>query len=200
MSEGLQSRVVQHRHRVACLGHDAREICTELVNEFREAGRRLAREALAPPTGGSLSVRLDHGFAVTCQGCHLPTVRHEELVWVRECDLEQEIVRYIGGPPPSSDALLHHRVLSSRPDCGALVFARTLTPIRLDGCRGIRWIPEMDGDILGLAHQLLEMIDPPCGPIVVGRHAYLAGSCHLEDAVSAVLDLHRRLASLRAGN
>jgi hypothetical protein len=194
MSQALRSQQLDSRYQVTCLEAESDAHCSRLHATFVAAGHQLARAGLAPPSGGSLSIRLDHGFAVTCEGCHLPATRADEIVWVRECDIDQEIIRYVGITAPPADAILHHRILASRPDCGALVHAYTLTPASTRGRRGVRSIPaQLNGDRLALAHAVLEQIEIPRAPVVVGGQHYIAGGDRLADAVSAIVDLHRRL-------
>lgn len=193
MTEALSTQLPDRRFLAACLDAAPHALCQELHDTILAAGVRLARAGLAPPAGGSLSARLDHGFAITCQGCHLPATRRDELVWVRECDLDQGIVRYIGSATPPEDTLLHHRVLASRPDCGALVHARTLTPVTPAGRRGFRAVSAGGRDPLALAMAVLEQIGMPRAPVLIGGQQYFAGAETLAEAVTAVIDLHREL-------
>jgi hypothetical protein len=193
MTEALRTQHLDRRFLAACLDASPDPHCQGLHAAILDAGLRLARAGLAPPGGGSLSVQLDHGFAITCHGCHLPATRRDELLWVRECDLDNEIVRYVGAAPPPVDAVLHHRILASRPDCGALVHAHSLTPLTTRRRRGIREVPDAPGDPLTLALAVLEQIEIPRAPVLVGRRRYIAGARTLCEAVTAVVDLHREL-------
>lgn len=167
-----------------------------LFPRFRAAGDRLRAHGMTPLNGGNLSVRVPDGFAVTASGSHLGALEPDDVVLVRRCDVAAEEVCWEGARAPSSESLLHHLVLRTHPEAGAVVHAHD--PAATRAALAAAGLPETDREepygTLALAQRALATFAAGGRLIVLRDHGYVAVAATLEEAIEDVVATHRRLA------
>lgn len=186
------------KYTAHCSGAAQPEACVRLQPVFRAEGQRLARYGMAPANGGNMSVRLASGFAVTASECHLSDIEPDEVVWVESCDLATQQVHYQGPRLPTSEAMLHHRILEARPECDAVVHAhdQLATSTELAGL-----VPETVREepygTLALAELACTTFGTDQRIIVLRNHGYVAVGADLPGVVDLIVAMHERLLQRR---
>jgi len=184
--------------------HDCRLGCAlpaavaALFPRFLAAGDRLRAHGMTPLNGGNLSVRVPGGFAVTASGSHLGALEPDDVVLVPRCDVAAEEVCWVGARAPSSESLLHHLVLETHPEAGAVVHAHD--PIATRAALAASGLPETEREepygTLALARRALETFARGGRLIVLRDHGYVAVAATLEEAVDDIVATHLRIAGV----
>jgi methylthioribulose-1-phosphate dehydratase len=102
------------------------------VQQIIDAGRRLDARGLAAATSGNLSVRVEHGIAITVSGSHKGRLRHTDVMLV---DAE---ARALDGRSPSAETPLHAALYRLYPRVNAVLHVHSAAAVTLTRCR-----PEM---------------------------------------------------------
>lgn len=182
------------KYEARCSAAAQPEACVALQPLFHAEGERLARYGMTPANGGNMSVRLESGFAVTASGCHLSDIEPDEVVWVEDCDLTTQQVRYQGPRQPTSEAMLHHQILVARPASHAVVHAHdeVATSTELAGL-----VPETVREepygTLALAELACATFGADQSIIVLRNHGYVAVGADLSSVVDQIVAMHERL-------
>jgi len=167
---------------------------SDLFPEFKHDAEILKQHGMTPKNGGNMSRRFAQGFVLTTSGCNLGVMEPDELVYVVDCSLESEEVRYAGPREPSSEAILHHLSSQDRPDAGAVMHAHdpVATAEIIAG-----EVPETRKEepygTLALARMAMETFAKERRIIVLKNHGYVAIGTNLQEATRIIVDTHLRL-------
>jgi ribulose-5-phosphate 4-epimerase/fuculose-1-phosphate aldolase len=103
---------VKGRHRAA-----VRELC--------KAGKTLAAHGLTPGTSGNISVRVEHGYAMSPTNASLGDLEPENVA------LLDESGAHVGGPDPTKERALHLAFYERQPDVRAIVHVHSTYAVAL---------------------------------------------------------------------
>lgn len=168
--------------------------CLERIPEFKDNADRLREHGMTPKNGGNMSVRGAEGFAITASGCNLGIMEPGEVIYVRDCALNEKTVRYEGPLEPSSESFLHHLIYRSRPEARAVVHAHD--PATADAPLGadLEETPrEEPYGTVELARLAIETFQEDRTVIVLRNHGYVAMGRSLTEVVDTILAVHKRL-------
>lgn len=162
--------------------------------EFKSVCERLRESGMTDANAGNLSVRTAGGFIITSAGSNLGSLKHNELVFVSDCNIEREEVYYSGTEKPSSEAMMHYLIYKERPGIKAVIHAhdKLISGINITDTCPVSEKEYLYGSI-ELAKMAILTFRKSGNIIVLKNHGYVAVGIDLSAACDLVIKTHNHL-------
>ena len=166
---------------------------------FKRICDRLKVHDMTPANAGNLSIRYRDGLIITASGSNLGNFEENELIFVKKCRVEDELVLYHGPIKPSSESIMHWLIYKKRPEAAAVIHAHD----EFATCSGllVGEIEESNREELygsiELANMAIEMFSRAEKIFVLKKHGYIAVGPDLDSTSDLVVDTHLRLLKKR---
>lgn len=164
---------------------------------FRRVCERLKENDMTCANAGNLSVRHQDGLIVTSTGSNLGCLEKNELVFIDQCNADEEKVFYYGPIKPSSETIMHWLIYQKRPEALAIIHAHDefATCSKLLEGRVHETGCEKPYGSVELARTAIETFERAERIIVLKNHGYVAVGNSLDEACDLVVATHLKLSS-----
>ena len=172
--------------------------CIQCISSFKENGKILFDNDMAPANGGNMSLRYEKGFLITASECNLGYIEDNEITYVEEYSLKDKVVKYRGKRPPSSETFLHGLLFEDKRDILAIIHAhdKVATSMDLTGVIHETEREEPYGTI-ELAELCLKTFRKGNDIIVLKNHGYVAAGSSLTGTTEVIVKMHEYLIQLK---
>lgn len=172
--------------------------CKEYIPFFKENGKILFDNDMAPANGGNMSLRYEKGFLITASGCNLGHIEDNEITYVEEYSLKDKLVKYRGKRLPSSETFLHGLLFNEKKDILSVIHAhdKVATSMDLTGVIHETEREEQYGTV-ELAKLCLEIFREGSDIIILKNHGYVAAGSSLSSATEVIVKMHEYLIKLK---
>jgi len=166
---------------------------------FKRICDRLKVHDMTPANAGNLSIRHRDGLIITASGSNLGNFEENELIFVKKCRVEDELVLYHGPIKPSSESIMHWLIYKKRPETEAIIH----THDEFATCSEllVGEIEESNREepygSVELANMAIEMFSRAEKIFVLKNHGYIAVGPDLNSTSDLVVDTHIRLLKKR---
>ena len=166
---------------------------------FKRICDRLKVHDMTPANAGNLSIRYRDGLIITASGSNLGNFEENELIFVKKCRVEDELVLYHGPIKPSSESIMHWLIYKKRPEAAAVIHAHdefaTCSELLVGEIEESN--REESYGSVELANMAIEMFSRTEKIFVLKNHGYIAVGPDLDSTSDLVVDTHLRLLKKR---
>lgn len=166
---------------------------------FKRICDRLKVHDMTPANAGNLSIRYRDGLIITASGSNLGNFEENELIFVKKCRMEDELVLYHGPIKPSSESIMHWLIYKKRPEAAAVIHAHdefaTCSELLVGEIEESN--REEPYGSVELANMAIEMFSRAEKIFVLKNHGYIAVGPDLDSTSDLVVDTHLRLLKKR---
>ena len=166
---------------------------------FKRICDRLKVHDMTPANAGNLSIRYRDGLIITASGSNLGNFEENELIFVKKCRVEDELVLYHGPIKPSSESIMHWLIYKKRPEAAAVIHAHdefaTCSELLVGEIEESN--REESYGSVELANMAIEMFSRAEKIFVLKNHGYIAVGPDLDSTSDLVVDTHLRLLKKR---
>ena len=166
---------------------------------FKRICDRLKVHDMTPANAGNLSIRYRDGLIITASGSNLGNFEENELIFVKKCRVEDELVLYHGPIKPSSESIMHWLIYKKRPEAAAVIHAHdefaTCSELLVGEIEESN--REEPYGSVELANMAIEMFSRAEKIFVLKNHGYIAVGPDLDSTSDLVVDTHLRLLKKR---
>jgi len=163
--------------------------------QFKQNCDRLKNYNMTPENGGNVSIRHENGFIISASGANLGSIEKEELIFVEQCDVEDEFVIYHGEIKPSSESIMHWLIYKNYIETKAIIHAHDEFATRTELLSGE--IEESEHEepygTVELANMAICTFKKAKRIIVLKNHGYVAIGPDIHSACDIVIDTHLHL-------
>ena len=166
---------------------------------FKRICDRLKVHDMTPANAGNLSIRYRDGLIITASGSNLGNFEENELIFVKKCRVEDELVLYHGPIKPSSESIMHWLIYKKRPEAAAVIHAHdefaTCSELLVGEIEESN--REEPYGSVEIANMAIEMFSRAEKIFVLKNHGYIAVGPDLDSTSDLVVDTHLRLLKKR---
>jgi L-fuculose-phosphate aldolase len=197
MDKSILDGYIGIKFNALCIEEKLPHPIEEFIPLFKENGKRLLDDNMAPANGGNMSAGFQQGFLITASACNLGCIEDDEIVYVEEFSIENKTVKYRGRRPPSSETFLHGLLYREKKDILAVIHAHDeiATSMNLSGLIRETEREEPYGTV-ELAGLCLETFRKGSDIIVLKNHGYVAVGSSLTRAADIIINMHHHLLQL----
>ena len=172
--------------------------CIQCISSFKENGKILFDNDMAPANGGNMSLRYEKGFLITASECNLGYIEDDEITYVEEYSLKDKVVKYRGKRPPSSETFLHGLLFEDKRDILAIIHAHDKVATSMD-LTGVIHETEREEPYwtIELAELCLKTFRKGNDIIVLKNHGYVAAGSSLTGTTEVIVKMHEYLIQLK---
>ncbi len=99
---------------------------------FKQNGKLLLEQGMAPANGGNMSAAWGKGFFITASESNLGCIEDDEIVFVENFSIEERFVEYRGSRLPSSETFLHGLLYREKSNIFSVVHAHDQIATAMD--------------------------------------------------------------------
>ena len=193
----------------------SRDKNAQTVNTLERNIRKLVGEGLAQKALGGFFVMFDeigdvraeialakhvlHERPLLLSGSNLGNFEENELIFVKKCRVEDELVLYHGPIKPSSESIMHWLIYKKRPEAAAVIHAHdefaTCSELLVGEIEESN--REEPYGSVEIANMAIEMFSRAEKIFVLKNHGYIAVGPDLDSTSDLVVDTHLRLLKKR---
>ena len=198
MGKSILNGYIGIKFQAECISSKLPFRCVKCISSFKDNGKVLFENDMAPANGGNMSLRYEKGFLITASECNLGQIEDNEITYVEEYSLKDKVVKYRGKRPPSSETFLHGLLYEDKRDILAIIHAhdKVATSMDLTGVIHETEREEPYGTV-ELAELCLETFRKGNEIIVLKNHGYVASGSSLSSTTDAIVKMHEYLIQLK---
>ena len=198
MDKSLLDGYIGIKFQAECISSKLPFKCMKCISSFKENGKILYDNDMAPANGGNMSLRYEKGFLITASECNLGHIEDNEIIYVEEYSIKDKVVKYRGKKLPSSETFLHGLLYNYKRDILSILHAhdKVATSMDLTGIIHETEREEPYGTV-ELANLCLETFRKESDIIVLKNHGYVAAGSSLSNVTDVIVKMHEYLIKLR---
>ena len=198
MDKSILDGYIGIKFQAECISSKLPFRCIKCISSFKEDGKILFDNDMAPANGGNMSLRYEKGFLITASECNLGHIEDNEISYVEEYSLKDKLVKYRGKRPPSSETFLHGLLFNEKKDILSVIHAhdKVATSMDLTGVIHETEREELYGTV-ELANLCLETFRKGSDIIILKNHGYVAAGSSLSSVTEVIVKMHEYLIELR---
>ena len=198
MDKSILDGYIGIKFQTECISSKLPFRCIKCISSFKENGKILFENDMAPANGGNMSLRYEKGFLITASECNLGHIEDNEITYVEEYSIKDTLVKYRGKRPPSSETFLHGLLYNDKKDILSVIHAHDTVATSMD-LSGI--IHETEREVsygtVELAKLCLETFGKGRDIIALKNHGYVAAGSSLSNTTEVIVNMHEYLIKLK---
>lgn len=198
MDKSLLDGYIGIKFQAECISSKLPFRCIKCISSFKENGKILFENDMAPANGGNMSLRYEKGFLITASECNLGHIEDNEITYVEEYSLKDKSVKYRGKRLPSSETFLHGLLYNEKEDILSVIHAHDTMATSMD-LAGIIHETEKEEPYgtIALAKQCLETFCRGSDIIVLKNHGYVAAGSSISKVTEVIVTMHEYLVQIK---